>query len=606
MASFTEAQSAGGGASAESCAWQGADGKEFHFATPSIVLNEHGWGPPPNHLPEQYSWLPFAEFGKGDRLGRVADFSRNDGWRFRGDGRTRTVDDDSNKVDDGFQIADTSKKESERRRGFKKRWRGGFRRFRGNNRRRDGNKSYQLGGNENKGRKGVARPQGNWRGRKNNLRRNDRRYRRRGRFGDQRTHAFEDTVKVGAEWDVVEQFELKALTKLSTAVPEDDSVEDMLWCGALPQYDDKFDRSSTRNPQKLDTTSRFRYPRVTARDDDHLQQLAQAGEGDVFATERVLAAIMLSPRSVYPWDIVVTKLDGPTGEPLLFVDKRDDTLFDMLTVNETAQDQPGVKKNRDDDDPDPTSINAPLNLMKEATIINGRFSQQVMNKNPAKIQNLKLPNPFLDDDDSDEDEEGAAASGPAPPCATLAYRYRRWTLPNGVRLVVRCELNGVHKKAKARHKLTCFALNEWDHKLSGSLNWRQKLDSQRGAVLATELKNNSTKLGRWTAQSLLAGADKMLIGYVSRKSSQRNTKHEILGTQFYKPKEFATQINLSQRNMWGILRFVLDLLRSQEGQGKFVLMRDSTKSLMRLYKVPMSTFEDDDDEEDEWDGRGAI
>ena len=47
------------------------------------------------------------------------------------------------------------------------------------------NMQFSLGGNENKGRKGVARPQGNWRGRKNNLRRNDRRYRRRGRFGDQ-------------------------------------------------------------------------------------------------------------------------------------------------------------------------------------------------------------------------------------------------------------------------------------------------------------------------------------------------------------------------------------------------------------------------------------
>ena len=604
MASFTEGASAGGGASAEdaSPAWV-QDGEEFHFATPKIVLNEHGWGPPANHLPEQYAWLPFAEFGKGDRLGRVADFTRNDGWRFRGDGRTRPVE-EAKPQDDGFLLADNSKKEADRRRGgFKKRWRGGFRR-QFNQRRRDGNKAFVLNSKDNKGRKGVARPQGNWRGRKNNLRRNDRRPRRR--FGDdQRKHAFEDTVKVGAEWDVVEQFELKALTKLSTAVPEDESVEDLMWAGAMPVYDAAFDRASTKNPKKLKTDSQFRYPRVTARDDDHLQKLAQEGEGDVFATERVLAAIMLSPRSIYPWDIVVTKLDGPTGEPLLFVDKRDDTLFDMLTVNETATDQPGIKKNRDDDDPDPTSINAPLNLMKEATIINGRFSQQVMDMSQQSA--CKLPNPFLDDDDSSDEEEGGGdASAPSPPCATMAYRYRRWTLPNGVRLVVRCELNGLLAKGKTMHKLTCFALNEWDPKLSGGLNWRRKLDAQRGAVLATELKNNSTKLGRWTAQSLLAGADKMLIGYVSRKNATRNTKHEILGTQFYKPKEFATQINLSRRNMWGILRFLLDLLRKQEGQGKFVLMRDSTKSLMRLYKVPMNTFEDDDDEEEEWDGRGAI
>jgi translation initiation factor 3 subunit D len=35
-------------------------------------------------------------------------------------------------------------------------------------------------------------------------------------------------------------------------------------------------------------------------------------------------------------------------------------------------------------------------------------------------------------------------------------------------------------------------------------------------VLAAELKNNSFKLAKWTAQSLLAGASQMKIGFVSR------------------------------------------------------------------------------------------
>lgn len=35
---------------------------------------------------------------------------------------------------------------------------------------------------------------------------------------------------------------------------------------------------------------------------------------------------------------------------------------------------------------------------------------------------------------------------------------------------------------------------------------------KRGAILATELKNNSAKLARWTAQSILSGADQMKIG----------------------------------------------------------------------------------------------
>ncbi len=36
-----------------------------------------------------------------------------------------------------------------------------------------------------------------------------------------------------------------------------------------------------------------------------------------------------------------------------------------------------------------------------------------------------------------------------------------------------------------------------------------------GSVLATELKNNSFKLAKWAAQSILAGADVMKIGYVT-------------------------------------------------------------------------------------------
>jgi translation initiation factor 3 subunit D len=38
------------------------------------------------------------------------------------------------------------------------------------------------------------------------------------------------------------------------------------------------------------------------------------------------------------------------------------------------------------------------------------------------------------------------------------------------------------------------------------------LDTQRGAVVTTEMKNNSCKLARWAIQSILAGADQMKLG----------------------------------------------------------------------------------------------
>jgi len=46
------------------------------------------------------------------------------------------------------------------------------------------------------------------------------------------------------------------------------------------------------------------------------------------------------------------------------------------------------------------------------------------------------------------------------------------------------------------------------------VDWRAKLDSQRGAVLATELKNNSCKIAKWTASALLAGSDIIKFGCV--------------------------------------------------------------------------------------------
>ena len=51
-------------------------------------------------------------------------------------------------------------------------------------------------------------------------------------------------------------------------------------------------------------------------------------------------------------------------------------------------------------------------------------------------------------------------------------------------------------------------------KLSGGVEWRQKLDTQRGAVLANELKNNACKLAKWTVQALLANSDWIKFGYV--------------------------------------------------------------------------------------------
>ena len=146
--------------------------------------------------------------------------------------------------------------------------------------------------------------------------------------------------------------------------------------------------------------------------------------------------------------------------------------------------------------------------------------------------------------------------------------------------------------------VTIRALNEFDPRAQGAggaPDWRSKLDSQRGAVVATEMKNNSCKLAKWTVQSVLAGADLMKIGYISRANPRDNTRHVILSTASMRPTDFAAQLNVSLANGWGIIRTVTDLCMKMP-EGKYVLVKDPNKPVIRLYAVPPGAFTGEDDE----------
>jgi translation initiation factor 3 subunit D len=62
------------------------------------------------------------------------------------------------------------------------------------------------------------------------------------------------------------------------------------------------------------------------------------------------------------------------------------------------------------------------------------------------------------------------------------------------------------------------------------------------------------------------------------------------------------QMNLSIANGWGIVKAVVDmcLLLSE---GKYVLVKDPNKAILRVYSVPDDAFDgaDEEDEEDEED-----
>uniref|UniRef100_A0A8C6M685 Eukaryotic translation initiation factor 3 subunit D n=1 Tax=Nothobranchius furzeri TaxID=105023 RepID=A0A8C6M685_NOTFU len=229
-----------------------------------------------------------------------------------------------------------------------------------------------------------------------------------------------------------------------------------------------------------------------------------------------------------------------------------------------------------------------LEYYDKATYINHNFSQQCLRVGGERYK-FPNPNPFVEED-MDKSE-----------VASVAYRYRHWKLGDDIDLIIRCEHDGVMTGANGEVSfINVKTLNEWDSRYCNGVDWRQKLDSQRGAVLATELKNNSYKLARWTCCAMLAGSEYLKLGYVSRYHVKDSSRHVILGTQQFKPNEFASQINLSMENAWGILRCVIDICRKLD-EGKYLILKDPNKQVIRVYSLPEGTFSSDEEEEEEED-----
>lgn len=119
-------------------------------------------------------------------------------------------------------------------------------------------------------------------------------------------------------------------------------------CGKLEEYNDEYDRVRARGAKKLQPSRRVLYfSHVPTRDDPVLERAAQKGKATVFTTDVVLAQLMAAPRSVLPWDLLVTYQNGQ-----IFLDKRPgNDGADTLTVHENA-----AVPNTNEDEKDINSI----------------------------------------------------------------------------------------------------------------------------------------------------------------------------------------------------------------------------------------------------------
>jgi translation initiation factor 3 subunit D len=322
--------------------------------------------------------------------------------------------------------------------------------------------------------------------------------RRFGRWDDKPQRNRDSSVQVKADWQVLEEMDFARLGKLNLATGDGEDIDSY---GFLYYYDRSYDKQpgAVTSQRKLNVLERAAY-NVTTSSDPVLQELADKDEATIFATDNILSVLICATKSVYSWDLVITKRGGK-----LFIDKRDNASLDMVTVNENATDAPLELSEGNKD-----TMNSPSALMLEATHINNVFPLQVVSESQTNKVAMPHEHPFYNEEVESD------------PPASKAYKYRRFDLSldqdeDPLHLIVRTEYDAVVKNNinGEDQYLIIKALNEFDNKAQGSggaLDWRTKLASQRGAVLATEMKNNAFKLARWATQSILAKADSMKLG----------------------------------------------------------------------------------------------
>ncbi|KAH9943192.1 translation initiation factor eIF-3 subunit D [Epithele typhae] len=582
------------------------------FSLPQINDNpDGGWGPSASNLPSQFKFkeIPYAPYSKSDKLGRFADWNdisgdrptnlglasgtgggqarggpggrgRRDGQAAFGSGTASAFAYFHAEDESSFSLVD-NKATAARRGGGMSRGRGGGR----------GGSGYSRGGAQRGGQRGGFQGGRGGGGGQRGGRRGWRDWEKTGR-------ARESSVAISPDWAMLEEIEFHRLAKLRMEVDEPEDLESY---GRVYPYDKTYDRITTRTEKPLQLLDRIKYNPTTS-DDPVIQQLAMRDTATIYTTDVILSVLMCAPRSVYPWDIVVIREGNK-----LFFDKRDGGPFDTVTVNENAADPPAdptaVNPNNPNEKPavpETPSINSVTSLSLEATYINQNFSFQTVTETaPPPAVDFSKPNPFYGPDETE-------------PLASCGYRYRVFDLgiteDEDIRLCVRTEVDAYtpgQDPRQGRGLVTIRALNEFDPRApgaGGAPDWRTKLDSQRGAVVATEMKNNSCKLAKWTVQSVLAGADLLKIGWISRANPRDNTRHVVLSTTSTRPSDFAGQLNVSLANGWGIVRTVADMCMKQP-EGKYILIKDPNKPVLRLYAVPANAFtgEEDDDEGDDGD-----
>jgi translation initiation factor 3 subunit D len=353
----------------------------------------------------------------------------------------------------------------------------------------------------------------------------------------------EQTIAIRSSWNLIAELSKPNNDKLSY---EPSKPEDVGERGLLATYKKSQDSQvTTSNPKVLNSKQvELKSQNFTTASSDPLFSTFR-GSANVFITDTVLVTLMTMNRSVYPWDIQITKQAG-----LITFDKPEDSVIDHLTMNEN-----NPEHMPDEEEPE-TSPNNPKRLSEEAQRVNRSFF----------LSSIGEPTTNLGPTGFEENTPGV-------------LKFKKWIIGD-YQILVRTEIDAQFEENGVKVPTRLFAVNEYDNNITGG--YADKLETRRGFIFSNEIKNNSCKMSKWALKAHLAGVEYVKIGYATRINPTSPDRHHLLAVQKIRTGDLMQNLNLVYSNCWGVFKAVLDTIKNQP-DGKFVVVKDPLKPVVRIY-----------------------
>eukprot|EP00796_Vickermania_ingenoplastis_P006049 gene6050-4350_t len=415
--------------------------------------------------------------------------------------------------------------------------------------------------------------------RNNNFRRDPNRAKRGGRNdrrAPKRVIAILGNTVGMPETGILAQYTTVQLSKLPEVVP---LVMDLKECALPLVYNDSVEKKVPAMLKDVDYRDEFVVRPATLEDTDlrdHLKKEDPAIPA-IGISDEMLSLLLTANRSVHPWHLKVIKV----GNRYLFSRPDREDNVDKQWVSETA---PHEFAPSEDSPNESERITA---LGEESSRVHEGFIQAACSKKRAELRTSR--NPF-------------------PKTQPRLYRYRRFSInpgtPQQYNLVVRCEIDAVTNN---KEYLRLFGLLEQERPKKDK--WEVRLQrKQNAAIIPEEFHNNSAKISRWIALSLLSNAAQMKIGLITRSTIEASPfggeakstpdQHRLLYVDSNAPASLARHLNINYNSMWATANLLLStIVESMSEQDGFIAKLNNGQVV--VVEGATGDSEDDSDEEDE-------